>query len=385
METRVSAVKVVAAARCIVRIVGMAFVVSLISAAPGAARIFAVSRARPRMQEPVPLDRFGIAASYGLREEEGPLAILQKPLDAAFLGDRVVVLDASAPWLRIFDRDGRFLKATMRNGEGPGETTRPLSLEAETDEILVTHNRGVELFTSDGALVRSIRTSLSPLGAMRCGHDLLGLSELSRYPQATALVRFDPPDDEPTTLTTFSPTRLGTRQLHPWFALVGDNQLLLYPEEEGLDRILTLACSDGSVERELPLSALGHGLEVEARPASAFAVHSSISPFPAGLGRVQDRVLWMTRAIETRRGGTQDSVTVVTAYAPDGSARQLTIEGWFQLFDSDPNGWLLFGNAWTFAQNWAFPGVWGDVPAVFLVDGRALVRALDDYGTPLSH
>jgi hypothetical protein len=59
------------------------------------------------------MDSLGVLATYGLDEAAGPDAVLQRPMDAAFMGDHVLVLDASAPWVRRFERDGRFVSALV--------------------------------------------------------------------------------------------------------------------------------------------------------------------------------------------------------------------------------------------------------------------------------
>lgn len=65
-----------------------------------------------------------------------------------------------------------------------------------------------------------------------------------------------------------------------------------------------------------------------------------------------------------------------------GAKRRLALRGWYQLFDADAEGRLLVGNSWTLGFNWEYGGATGDIPVVHLVDGRALIAAIDAHGTP---
>lgn len=107
-------------------------------------------------------------------------------------------------------------------------------------------------------------------------------------------------------------------------------------------------------------------------------------PLPSGLARVDSRILWAAQTVQSSGPTAGDSVTVITAFDADGSARRLSIRGWYQLFASDTVGSLLFGNSWTHGMNWVYGATWGPFPAVFLVNGRALLRAIDDWGVPVN-
>ena len=188
----------------------------------------------------------------------------------------------------------------------------------------------------------------------------------------TAVVRIDTDADVQNTIAIFSPVRPSGRNYHPWFVGAAAEGLLLYPEEQDRSRLLELGC-DGAVLTELVVDSLGPGEVIELMTDGRYRVTSPQPPFPSGLARVNDRVLWAARVVE----GT-DSVTVITAFDPDGDARQLRIRGWYQLFDSDADGALLFGNSWTNGQNWVYGASWGLFPAVLLVDGHRLLEFVDD-------
>ena len=48
-------------------------------------------------------------------------AVLERPQQVLVLGDRIIVIERSEPFLKVFDLDGRLRQSTGRNGAGPGE------------------------------------------------------------------------------------------------------------------------------------------------------------------------------------------------------------------------------------------------------------------------
>jgi hypothetical protein len=198
----------------------------------------------------------------------------------------------------------------------------------------------------------------------------------------SAAVRLGPDGAVGERLLTFDDARGSVRNYHPWFVDTYEGRALFYAEEERRHRLIELGC-DGRVVRELALDSLGRG-QVFQRTERGFRLTSPGYPFPAGLARVENRVLWATRVLEPAAGGALDSLTVITAWGSDGGPRRVTIRGWYQLFDGASDGSLLFGNSWTLGQNWAYAGTWGLIPAVFLVDGNALLRILDEAPPPVT-
>ena len=346
------------------------------------------SQESPGRGRPVTLAEVGIAAEFGAQEEDGPLAVFHKPLDAAFVEDKVLVLDAAAPWVRVFDRDGGFLRTLVRKGGGPAEAERPYTIApASGGHFLLTRSgTGIARLDLEGEVVFSMRTGLRVLGTEEaCGGAILALVESSEVSnsdmiRSNTIVRLGPSGSVEDTLFTVLAVRLSGRNHHPWFVVADDDRILVYPEEVGRSRLLEIAC-DGSLARELVLDSLGRGETFERRE-EGFAVYSARPPFPSGLARVNNRVLWATRVVETQQTGSLDSLTIITAFDPEGRVRRLSIRGWYQLFDGDSNGALLFGNTWTNGQNWVYGGSWGLIPKVLLVDGQALLEVIDSQGLP---
>lgn len=74
-----------------------------------------------------------------------------------FEDSHLLVLDAMAKEIRVFDADGRFLRRIGRAGEGPGEFVIPMSLNRSGDTIWVWDHRlwRIAAFDSLGGLLAS--------------------------------------------------------------------------------------------------------------------------------------------------------------------------------------------------------------------------------------
>jgi hypothetical protein len=92
-------------------------------------------------------------------------------------GRHVVVLDFVAPFVKVFDREGRLHSAFLRRGRGPGESRGPVALAAAGDSLLLVANssEGVSVFTLSGELKAHARIpGLVPLAATSwCGGEWL--------------------------------------------------------------------------------------------------------------------------------------------------------------------------------------------------------------------
>jgi hypothetical protein len=73
----------------------------------------------------------------------------------------IVVVNGGTHELRYYDASGRFLRTVGGEGDGPGELRNPLRLlRVHDDSLLVVDFRGVSLFDSDGAFIRSTPTPI---------------------------------------------------------------------------------------------------------------------------------------------------------------------------------------------------------------------------------
>lgn len=119
------------------------------------------------------LEQLNPAAEIGADPTGGPFATVGYVQDAVFIEDRIAVLDRSPPYVRLFSREGVFLGGIVREGDGPGEATWPLSLDrAGHGALLLTEERQVSAIGLDGQLVDRIGDGRSVFrgGATACGN-----------------------------------------------------------------------------------------------------------------------------------------------------------------------------------------------------------------------
>lgn len=87
--------------------------------------------------------------------------------DVRRLGDgRIIVVDEGTDEIRAYSSEGSFLTSVGRNGEGPGEFERPMSVEPFTADSLVVWDfwlRRITVFDGDLKLGRVATLSASPL------------------------------------------------------------------------------------------------------------------------------------------------------------------------------------------------------------------------------
>ncbi len=96
--------------------------------------------------------------------------------DAQFTPDgrSIVVLDASPPFVRVFNRDGSLETAFVPRGGGPGEAEFPGALAVSSDRLLLLELGRASLLTLEGALIEDRAISFWPTAAARgCGDDFL--------------------------------------------------------------------------------------------------------------------------------------------------------------------------------------------------------------------
>lgn len=71
------------------------------------------------------------------------------------------VIDVAPPHVRVFDRNGHFVRMFGRPGQGPGELVRPTSAAWLDSTLLVRHSGAVTAFESNGDFVQLWRPPIS--------------------------------------------------------------------------------------------------------------------------------------------------------------------------------------------------------------------------------
>ncbi|OGD11839.1 MAG: hypothetical protein A2W20_04550 [Candidatus Aminicenantes bacterium RBG_16_66_30] len=92
------------------------------------------------------------AAEIAGPENAEDAAVLGRPLALALGGDALFVADAQDCAIKVFSKEGRFLRAFGRKGQGPGELSFPSGVAAAGDRVLVADkfNSRVQVFDHDG-------------------------------------------------------------------------------------------------------------------------------------------------------------------------------------------------------------------------------------------
>jgi hypothetical protein len=86
--------------------------------------------------------------------------ILANPCDLALSPEGFIyILDSQDNNIKVFEKDGTFVKRIGRQGHGPGEFVRTWTLSVIKDKIYVTDtgNRRIQIFSGDGNFTESYR------------------------------------------------------------------------------------------------------------------------------------------------------------------------------------------------------------------------------------
>lgn len=87
---------------------------------------------------------------------------------------RIWVLDMQASELRVFDRDGEYVRTVGRAGSGPGEFRQPVHVDMSPDGriwVSAPPNARISIFDTAGSFVESMRVPV-PFAVLPCPVDL---------------------------------------------------------------------------------------------------------------------------------------------------------------------------------------------------------------------
>jgi len=86
--------------------------------------------------------------------------ILANPCDLAISPEGFIyILDSQDNNIKMFKKDGTFVKCIGRQGHGPGEFVRPWTISIIKDKIYVTDtgNRRIQVLSEEGNFIRSYK------------------------------------------------------------------------------------------------------------------------------------------------------------------------------------------------------------------------------------
>ena len=293
------------------------------------------------IREVVSLADSDLEARVGVDRPGERLATFHHVLDAVLLDTRIVVLDASPPFVRLFDRNGKFLGSAVPAGDGPAEARRPLSIaRAGPDRVVVVQTDKLILLDSSGRHLRTYTDYGRQLaGAFEgCGGMFKFVTDHNEF-EAPGTITFS----RSLTLHEDTAARLGhirsnSRRVHPFFEVTTEDRAVFYTEEAGMDRLMVVPCANRK-PYGVHIDSLGPQEHFQPTGPGTFALHGAQPPRPAGLGVVNDHILW---AVQVRRdsGAGSDSLTLITTIHDESRCR-MYLSGWFQILDSNGGDVLL--------------------------------------------
>ena len=161
----------------------------------------------------------------------------------------IFALDTKAQHVKVYNREGLYLRTIGRPGQGPGELFLPRSLVFTAhDEIVVGNMNNISYFSSEGEYIKSIPLSRAQILSIdiNISGNILGYS-IEREQMVYALKKYDLELNElllfgSSPLPTDEYNRTGKRNafftLLRWDIINGDQVVTGYPKEGYVVKIL---------------------------------------------------------------------------------------------------------------------------------------------------
>lgn len=283
-------------------------------------------------------------------------------------GRHVVVLDFVDPYVKVFDGQGRFERAFLRPGRGPGEARFPFALALSGDTAIFVGDQTGRLmvFGFDGVLLReATSTGMSILAAAAgCADDWLvyGPRFVGGGKAPTWLHRIWLGEHGTFRSEDAFPDRQASERLPHGVAygLVSDGRRMLAWHTLGaVNRLAAWNCGEGAPRLGAGVaSEYGKGVEARRIPAGGMGmVISAGARARGGMAAVFGGVV----VAEQVTGEEPGSVTTeLILRREDGTHRTVVVPGAYSLADSRPGVGILVSTS-------------EPVPHVFLVSERDLL------------
>ena len=106
-------------------------------------------------------DVFSLEEELSIGESEGSEEYMFSRIRTIAVDEeeRIYVLDYRESHIKVFDRNGEYLRTIGKKGEGPGELNRPRSLSINQNELMVLEiSRRLSFFSHEGEFLRNLST-----------------------------------------------------------------------------------------------------------------------------------------------------------------------------------------------------------------------------------
>ncbi len=150
-------------------------------------------------------------------------------------GENIYILDSEEDVIKVFDKEGKYLRTIGAPGQGPGELSSPTMLSLFGDTILVHEaSRRLSFFKTNGEFIRSLSTKEHWVLQARCdsqGNIIVVTGRLDPENPAYEYLKFDPDFNFLFKLTE-SPAPSPAKGFNPFMAVsyfvVGPGDQIIY-------------------------------------------------------------------------------------------------------------------------------------------------------------
>jgi hypothetical protein len=131
--------------------------------------------------------------------------------DMAVYKERIYVLDSKEAHIKVFDKDGEYLRTIARKGQGPGELEWPMQIQITSHQEIMVHDLSVlslSFFSLSGEFLRKMPLSKMPMPAlliMDSNSDLIGQFTIMEQRPKGALIKFTSNKEKAFTLAEVDP------------------------------------------------------------------------------------------------------------------------------------------------------------------------------------
>jgi hypothetical protein len=105
-------------------------------------------------------DVFSLEEELSIGEAEGREEYMFSPIRSIAVDgeDRIYVLETRGALVKVFDRNGEYLRTIGRRGQGPGELNVPIALSITNDNTVAVEDfmRGITFYSPEGEFIKSL-------------------------------------------------------------------------------------------------------------------------------------------------------------------------------------------------------------------------------------
>jgi len=159
-------------------------------------------------------DVFSLEEELSIGEAEGREEYMFSPIRSIAVDEeeRIYVLETRGALVKVFNKDGEYLRTIGRRGQGPGELNVPLTLSITNDNKIAVEDfmRGITFYSPEGEFIKSLSSArYFTVGAIADSWgNIVARTRISDAEKTSyELKRFDSNLEHPKTLMTITSLR----------------------------------------------------------------------------------------------------------------------------------------------------------------------------------